>query len=267
MKLYLKQSHYKDETPCCANSLFERGKRKEGTARGDHIEVDDWAYLDFPIKWVYVNGFEAPMGQMNYQELHIKHPNDTQWTIIDSQREYECFLDNPIHYPTSSSGEIYAAYSNIRTHEDENKDYDHFLWIFTHEKNQWKLRKKIEIDHWFRIMDFSSDNKTLFLFGFWKIIAVSMIDYSKKTILEKKYGKAHFTNAHLSVDKNFLLVIFLTEKKKLRYHLIELSNYKQIILSRGMNTVKDNIFDIPDEVKVPLAVDNGSVLLTISKKM
>jgi len=33
-----------------------------------------------------------------------------------------------------------------------------------------------------------------------------------------------------------------------------------------MNTVKDGIFDSPDEVKIPLAVENGSVLITISKK-
>jgi hypothetical protein len=263
MKLYLKRSHYQDETQCCANSLFERGKLLEGTARDDY-ENDDWAYLDFPIKWVYAKGFEAPMAEINYQELHLKHPNDTQWTIIDSQGEY--FKDNPIHYPTSPSGEIFAAMSLVRNLKDENKDYNYFLWIFTHKRNQWKLQKKIEIDDWFRIMDFSSDNKTLFLYSYWKIIAISMLDYSKKNILEEKYSKAHFTNAHLSLDRNFLLAVFLTENKKLRFHIIELSNYKQIILSRGMNTVKDDIFNIPDEIKIPLAVENGSVLLTISKK-
>ena len=263
MKLYLKRSHYKDKTRCCAYSLFERGKILEGTARDDYAS-NDWAYLDFPTKWVYANGFEAPMAEINYQELHIKHLNDAQWTIIGSQGEY--FKDNPVHYPASHSGEIFAAMSLVRNIKDEKKDYDYFLWIFTHQKNQWKLHKKIEIDDWFRIMDFSSDNKTLFLYGFWKIIAVSMLDYSKKNILEEKHSKAYFTNAHLSVDRNFLLTVFLTEKKKLRYHLIELSNYKQIILSRGMNTVKDDVFDIPDELKIPLAVENGSVLLTISKK-
>ncbi|MFW9864989.1 MAG: hypothetical protein ACFFEN_02750 [Candidatus Thorarchaeota archaeon] len=265
MKLYLKRGHFQDKKPCCANLLYEHGKHLEGTARDD-LACDDWAYLDFPIKWVYVNGFEAPMGQFNYQELHLKHSNDTQWTIIDSQGEYEYFMDNPIHYPTSPSGEFFAAHSNIRNLKDENKDYDFFLWIFIHEKNQWKLQKKIEIEDWFRIMDFSSDNNTLFLYGYHKIIAISILDYSKKNVLEVKYGKAYFTNAHLSVDRNFLLAVFLTEKKKLRYHVIKLSNYNQIILSRGMNTIKDNIFDIPDEVKIPLAVENGSVLLTISKK-
>ena len=263
MKLYLKQSHYKDETKCCANSLFERGKRLEGTARDDY-ENDDWAYFDFPIKWVYAKGFEAPMAEINYQELHLKHPNDTQWTIIDSQGEY--FKDNPIHYPTCPSGEIFVAMSLVRNLKDESKDYDYFLWIFIHERNQWKLQKKIEISDWFRIMDFSSDNKTLFLYGYWKIMAISMLDYSKKTILEETYSKAYFTNAHLSMDRNFLLAVFLTENKKLRYHLIKLSSYKQIILSRGINNVKDDIFDIPNEIKIPLAVENGSVLLTISKK-
>jgi len=265
MKLYLKRGQYQDKTPCCTNLLYERGKHLEGTARDD-LACDDWAYLDFPIKWVYVNGFEAPMGVYNYGELHLKHPNDTQWTIIESQGEDEYFSDNPIHYPTSPSGEIFVAHSNIRNLKDENKDYDFFLWIFTHEKNQWKLQKKIEIDDWFRIMDFNSDNKTLFLYSYYKIIAISMVDYSKKTILEEKNGKAYFTNVHLSLDGNFLLAVSLTEKKKLRYHLIELSNYKQIILSQGMNTVKDDIFDIPDEVKIHLAVENGSVLITISKK-
>ena len=156
--------------------------------------------------------------------------------------------------------------SLVRNLKDESKDYDYFLWIFTHEKNQWKLQKKIEIDNWFRVMDFSSNNKTLFLFSYWNIIAISMSDYSKKIILEEKHSKAYFTNAHLSVDRNFLLVVFLTQKKKLRYHLIDLKNYKHIILSRGINTVKDDIFDIPNEVKIPLTVENGCVLLTISKK-
>ena len=264
MKLYLKRSHYQDKIQCCANLLFERGKLLKGTAQDD-FENDDWAYLDFPIKWVYVKGFEAPMAEINYRELHLKHPNDTQWTIIESQGEYEYFKDNPIHYPTSPSGEIFAAMSLVRNLEDENKNYNYFLWIFTHERNKWKLQKKIEIDDWFRIMDFSSDNKTLLLYGYWKIIAISMVDYSIKNILEEKYGKAYFTNAHLSEDKNALLAVFLTENKKLRYHVIELSNYKQIVLSRGMNTIKD-IFDIHDELKIPLAVENGSVLLTISKK-
>lgn len=204
------------------------------------------------------------MAVINYQELHLKHPNHIQWTIIDSQGDY--FKDNPIHYPASPSGEVFAAMSLVRNLENENKDWDYFLWIFTHEWNQWKLQKKIEIDDWFRIIDFSSDNKTLFLYGFWKIIAISILDYSKKNILEEKHGKAHFTNAHLSEDKNFLLAVFLTAKKKLRYHLIELTNYKRIILSRGINTIKENTFDVPDEIKVPLAVENGSVLLTILKK-
>ena len=263
MKLYLKRGHYRDGFPCCANLLYERGKILEETARDDYAS-NDWAYLGFPIKWVYANGFEAPMAELNYHELHLKHPNDTQWTIIESQEEY--FKDNPIHYPASPSGEIFAAMSLAWNEKDENKDYDYYLWIFMHEKNQWKLHKKIEIDEWFRIMDFSSDNKTLFLYSYWKIIAISMLDYSIKNILEEKRSKAHFTNSHLSIDRNFLLAIFLTLKKKLRYHLIKLSNYQQIILSRGMNKVKDGIFEIPGEIKVPLAVENGSVLLTISKK-
>jgi hypothetical protein len=263
MKLYLKKGHYHDKAPCCAYSLFERGKRIEGTAR-DNLAADDWAYLDFPTKFKYVNGFEAPMGVFNYQELHLKHPDDEKWTIIDAKEEY--FKDNPIHYPSSPSGEIFAAMSLIRNLKDERKDYDYFLWIFKHERNQWKSQKKIEIDDWFRIMDFSSDNKTLFLYSFWKIIAISMLDYSKKNLLEEKHSKAYFTNAHLSVDRNFLLVVFLTENKKLRYHLIKLSNYKQIILSRGMNIVKDASFDIHGEVKIPLEVENGSVMVTISKK-
>jgi len=263
MKLYLKKGHYQDQTRCCANSLFERGKHLEGTAQDDYAS-DDWAYLDFPTKWVYAKGFEAPMAELNYQELHIKHPDDTKWTIIDSQGEY--FKDNPIHYPTSPSGEIFAAMSLIRNLKDENKDYDYFLWIFTHERNKWKLQKKIEIDNWFRVMNFSPDNKKLFLFSYWNIIAISMSDYSKKVILQEKNSKTHFTNAHLSVDGNYLLVVILKEKKKLRFHLIELSSYKQIILFRGMNNVKNNIFNIPDEIKIPLTVENGSTLITISKK-
>lgn len=263
MKLYLKRSHYRDKTQCCENSLFERGNRLEGTARDDYAS-DDWAYLDFPIKWVYAEGFEAPMAEFNYQKLHLKHPNDSQWTIIDSQGDY--FKDNPIHYPTSPSGDIFAAMSLVRNLNDEKKDYNHFLWIFTHKRNRWKLQKKIEIDDWFRIMDFSSNNKTLFLYSYWKIISTSMLDFTKKNILEEKYGKAHFTNAHISLDGNFLLAVFLTENKKLRFYLINLLNYEHIILSRGMNTVEDDIFNIPDEVKIPLAVEEGSLLITISKK-
>jgi len=263
MKLYLKRGHYRDQTLCCANSLFERGKRLEGTARDD-LASDDWAYLDFPIKWIYADGFEAPMGEINYQELHLKYLDDAEWTIINSQGEY--FKDNPIHYPVSPSGETFAAMSLVENLEDEKKDYNYFLWIFRHERQDWKLHKKIEIDNWFRIMNFSSDNKTLYLFSYWNIIAISMSDYTKKIILEKKQNKAHFTNAHLSVDRNYMLVVLLTEKKKLRFHLIELRNYKQIILSRGMNKVKEEAFDIPDEVKIPLSVENGSALITISKK-
>jgi hypothetical protein len=263
MKLYLKRGHYQDQTHCCANSLFEHGKRLEGTAQDD-LASDDWAYLDFPTKWVFAKGFEAPMAELNYQEIHLKHPDDDQWTIIDSQGDY--FKDNPIHYPVSPSGEIFAAMSLVRNLEDEKKDYDYFLWIFRHERNEWKLQKKIEIDNWFRIMNFSSDNKTLYLFSYWNIIAINLSDYSKEIMLEKKHNKAHFTNAHLSVDRNYMLVVLLTEKKKLRFHLIELRNYKQIILSRGINIVKEDVFNIPDEVKIPLAVENGSALITISKK-
>ncbi|MEJ2279950.1 MAG: hypothetical protein P8Y70_19720, partial [Candidatus Lokiarchaeota archaeon] len=65
--------------------------------------------MDFSIKWVFAKGFEAPMAVINYQELHLKHPNHIQWTIIDSQGDY--FKDNPIHYPASPSGEVFAAMS------------------------------------------------------------------------------------------------------------------------------------------------------------
>ena len=81
MRVYLKKSHFKDDEWCCLSSLFERGKRIEGTAVDD-MAVDDWAYLDFRVKWKFSKGFEAPMAVINYLELHIQHPDDSDWTII-----------------------------------------------------------------------------------------------------------------------------------------------------------------------------------------
>ena len=263
MRVYLKKSHFKDGEWCCLNSLFERGKRIEGTAVDD-MAVDDWAYLDFQVKWKFSKGFEGPMAVINYLELHIQHPDDSDWTIIDSKGDY--FKDNPVHYPVSPNEEFFAAMSLNRSKIDESKDWNYFLWIFKRKQSTWKLVKKIEVDTWFRIMQFSPNNQELLVYSYLNIFLVDLVTFQKTSLFKippQTKAPPFFSNTHYSNDGKYIIAVYITENEKTEYHLLDIKSKKSAILKRGMNTIG---IPIPKELIFPLLVDTGTVTITISQK-
>jgi hypothetical protein len=61
LKINLTQGEYTDMTPCCSESLFQRGSGISGTAK-DSYSLNDFGYLaDRKLQWKFVGGMEGPM--------------------------------------------------------------------------------------------------------------------------------------------------------------------------------------------------------------
>jgi len=259
MKLVLTQEKYEDGKRCCAESLLNRGKLLPRAKGSEH----DYGFLDFDCKWHFSLGIEGPVSVINHRELRIKHKMDEEWFSLKSEGHY--FKNNQFHYPFCHNDSIFVAMSLKPDTTVEEKNWDHFLWILKREHEKWSIQRTVEVEEWFRPLQFTPDESKLIVWGYLHVSSIDLASFAVETIITPKSKDEYFTYAHLSTDGKFVLTTVVVSESKLRYYLIDLTTKKHFFLNVGENIVDESI-NILEKLDFPLLVDRESSLVTITKK-
>ena len=261
MELFVEVADYEDGVPCCSKSLLNQGKLLNRNPDSDH----DFGFLDFDCKWYFTKGFEAPMGIINHSEIVLNHKDDKKWFTISKENHY--FKNNQLHYPFCNNNTTFVVMSLKRALEGEDKDWDYFLWIVKYEQEKWNIIKIIEIEEWFRPLQFTQDESKLVVWGYLHLSIIDLTNFTVETLYVPESNNEYFTNAHLSVDSKYALIVILVNETKLQYTLVELSTGKSIRLSKGNNSVHDNFFNnFPNTLEFPVLVDRGRQIMKLKCK-
>jgi hypothetical protein len=260
MILKVERGTYQDGIPCCSNSLLNKGKLLERQPGSEH----DFGFLDFDAKWFFTGGFEAPMGVINHRKVALKHQDDEKWFSLSNKEHY--FKNNQLHYPLCCKDSIFTVMSLKPNDENPDKDWDYFLWIIKHNDKNWKVVKVVELEEWFRPLQFTQDESMLVVWGYLHVSIINLTTYEVRTLINPPTNEEFFTNAHLSSDYNFVLAVSLEKESILKYYVTDLSGTEVICLMKGENEVSMSNLNIPTKLEFPLLVDRGSDLITITKK-
>lgn len=259
MNLVLTQWKHENGVPCCDYSFFNKGELLPRAKCSEH----DYGFMNFDCKWHFSLGVEGPVSVINHRELRIKHKLDKEWFSLTSKGHY--FKNNQFHYPFCHNDSTFVVMSLKPNTTIENKNWDYFLWILKRENEKWSVMKTIELEEWFRPLQFTPDESKLIVWGYLHISSIDLATYAVETIIKPRSKDEYYTFGHLSTNGEFVLTTEQENESKMVYCLAELSTKNHVYLNDGENEVEEN-FKIPEKLEFSLFVGSGSSRVTISKK-
>jgi len=176
-------------TPCCGESLFEKGSGIPETAK-DSYSLNDFGYLsDTRLQWKFVDGAEGPMAVYKFSQLWVSA--NGEFSQLPSKRK-ERFLDGVTHHPLSADGRYFIA----TTTEHVRGKWLGYILIYEH-RDTWTLRHRITPNEYARPIQFVDETRVLVLHEH-RLSLLDVADGQSQDILNVKSGI--YSNAHVSDD-------------------------------------------------------------------